>query len=418
MGIDLARGLAIAGMIGAHVGLVGELVWSDPRTWTALVQGRSSILFALVAGVSVALATGGRSRPTGERLLRVRLQMAGRALVVLAIGLVLELLGTSVAVILPLYGVLFLVIIPFLSMRRRTLLITGISIALLAPPLVSLLQALSLGASGPGLELIVTGTYPLAVWLSLMLVGMVLGRCDLTSLRVAAVTLGAGLLVAPIGYIAGAYLGDDAADEFSSSWFDPGSSEVVESDGGDVSMTGPMGVPADEIDFTGTLCDDSGDGWISCFPQEYADSMNEWEEEPFPGYWQQFNDYGGFSSLRAAWSAMPHSGGTFEIIGSGGFALGVVGLCLFAGRWLRPLFIPLAAVGSMPLTAYSAHVLSYAILIGPVALLGGEGLEGDNRLWLYSMVALFVGCTAWALTFGRGPLERLTAAGSRRLART
>ena len=44
-GLDVARGLAVLGMFGAHLGDTGELGWS-PSTWTALVDGRPSILFA------------------------------------------------------------------------------------------------------------------------------------------------------------------------------------------------------------------------------------------------------------------------------------------------------------------------------------------------------------------------------------
>ncbi|MEB4613701.1 heparan-alpha-glucosaminide N-acetyltransferase domain-containing protein, partial [Leucobacter sp. M11] len=125
MGIDVARGLAVFGMIGVHAGIAVTFDATNPLTWTALVEGRSSILFALVAGISVAFATGMRTRPQGEALRSARLRMAGRALAVLAIGLALELLGSSISVILPIYGLLFLILIPFLGLRRRTLIITA-----------------------------------------------------------------------------------------------------------------------------------------------------------------------------------------------------------------------------------------------------------------------------------------------------
>src|SRR5690606_9846863 len=110
---------------------------------TALVEGRSSILFAVVAGISVAFATGMGNAPTGEALRSARLRMAGRALAVLAIGLVLELLGSGIAVILPIYGLLFLILIPFLGMRRRTLLLIAVGLALTGPTLMALLRVVT-----------------------------------------------------------------------------------------------------------------------------------------------------------------------------------------------------------------------------------------------------------------------------------
>jgi hypothetical protein len=55
VGLDVARALAIIGMFGAHVGVVADDVGSSPSTWLGVVNGRSSILFAVLAGVAVAL---------------------------------------------------------------------------------------------------------------------------------------------------------------------------------------------------------------------------------------------------------------------------------------------------------------------------------------------------------------------------
>ena len=66
-GVDVARGLAVLGMFGAHLLVTDDLVWVDPSTWTGLVDGRSSVLFALLAGVSVALLTGRTTPRTARR---------------------------------------------------------------------------------------------------------------------------------------------------------------------------------------------------------------------------------------------------------------------------------------------------------------------------------------------------------------
>lgn len=60
-GVDLARGLAVLGMFAAHLlWITDPFDWGTPGTWIALVDGRSSILFATLAGVSIGLVTGGR----------------------------------------------------------------------------------------------------------------------------------------------------------------------------------------------------------------------------------------------------------------------------------------------------------------------------------------------------------------------
>ncbi len=120
-GLDVARGLAVLGMFAAHMRLGGDL-HPDPSSWAAVVDGRSSILFATLAGVSVALLSGRSHPPEGLDLARVRLRILVRALWVFAIGWFLELLDTFVAVILGVYAVLFLLVLPFLRWPVRRLL--------------------------------------------------------------------------------------------------------------------------------------------------------------------------------------------------------------------------------------------------------------------------------------------------------
>lgn len=105
-----------------------------------------------------------------------------------------------------------------------------------------------------------------------------------------------------------------------------------------------------------------------------------------------------------------HSGGLGEVIGSGGFTLVILGLCLLAGRprALRLVLVPIAALGSMPLTVYSLHVVSFFVpaLTEPATL----------TRWLAQIAGLTVLATVWALTVGRGPLEQLTASLAARYA--
>ena len=408
MGVDVARGLAVFGMIGVHVGVAATFDAGNPLTWTALFEGRSSILFAVVAGISVAFATGMRTRPTGEALRSARLRMAGRALAVLAIGLALELLGSSIAVILPIYGLLFLILIPFLGLRRRTLIVTATALALAGPTLIALVRALTLGGSGAGVDFLITGSYPLTVWLPLILAGMAVGRSSLRETRTAVVVTGLGVLLAVGGYGVGSAVNGNAESWTSGAALSSGSA----------SFSGTT--PGDQVDLNGKTCITKSDAVITCFSGK--GSMGGSGDMGGAGsgsgpYLERLGASDLGTSLAGAWGVSPHSGGTFEIIGSGGFALAIVGACLLLSRPLRWLFLPVAAVGSMPLTAYSAHVISFAVLISPLALapslMSFEGNGSSTAFWLACIGALLVGCTAWALTRGRGPLERVTAWAAR-----
>ena len=201
-----------------------------------------------------------------------------------------------------------------------------------------------------------------------MLVGMVVGRSDLAARTTAVALVWAGAVLAVLGYTLGAIIAQVFG--FDSS----GGPPLRAADGVRMTLEG---------DYLERL---AASGWPHGIPV-------------------------------AAWGVEPHSGGTFEIIGSGGFALAVLGLSLLLAGPLCVVLLPVAALGTMPLTSYSVHVLSYAVLIGPIGLAtelqGGGPLDG-NLLWVVSVVALLIACTLWALVVGRGPLECATAWAARR----
>ncbi|HMO11432.1 MAG TPA: heparan-alpha-glucosaminide N-acetyltransferase domain-containing protein, partial [Actinotalea sp.] len=116
-GVDVARGLAVLGMATAHVGPVGE-DWSRPAGWLQLTDGRSAGLFATLAGVSIGLLSGGEH---ARDLSSARAKVATRAVLIGLLGLALTSLGTPVAVILPSYAVMFVLMVPVLGVRSRTL---------------------------------------------------------------------------------------------------------------------------------------------------------------------------------------------------------------------------------------------------------------------------------------------------------
>ncbi|WP_431835514.1 heparan-alpha-glucosaminide N-acetyltransferase domain-containing protein [Cellulomonas sp. Y8] len=396
MGLDVARALAVIGMVAAHVAHVPPLAWTRPGTWGGIVAGHPSILFALVAGVAVALSTGREEPPAGDRLRAARLALTGRGLVVLAIGLALELLGSPVVVILAVYGVLFVALTPVLGWSRRRLVVAAVAIALAGPAVLAGVSALALGGgSGAGVQLLLQGAYPATTWLPLLLAGMALGRCRLGTTRVALRLLAGGVLLAVLGHGAGAAL-----------------------DPGDATASSGAGSSGVAIDAQGNVLEPgSGDA-----PQVDQDAASSSGDVEVPGYPERLRESVDVRRLAdVALSSAPHSGGTLEIVGAGGVATAVLGGCLLLSRPLRPALVPLAAVGSMPLTCYTLHVVSVAVLIEPGGLLvhrlTEDGAPGGSGLFTWSVAVALVGCTAWALTLGRGPLERLTGRAARALAR-
>ena len=96
VGIDVARGLAVLGMFGAHIGVTTPWDWTDPSTWLDVVNGRSSILFATLAGVSIAILSGRDHPVDGADLRAARIRILVRAAAIFLLGALLELLGTNV----------------------------------------------------------------------------------------------------------------------------------------------------------------------------------------------------------------------------------------------------------------------------------------------------------------------------------
>lgn len=196
VGLDAARGFALVGMFVAHVA---------PTTGERIVDGRSSILFAVVAGMSVGLIT---ARPTDDdRVLRPRLAIAIRGLALLLIGLALLLLRPPLAVILDTYGLGLLLLIPVLFAPRPLLAVLAVAAVVGGPFAVSALATVPTG----GLPVVVlaeywfvAGPYPLLVWIGYLLAGLLLARCDLRRRGTRLAMLLGGALAAALGYGAAA----------------------------------------------------------------------------------------------------------------------------------------------------------------------------------------------------------------------
>ncbi len=209
-GVDLARGLAVLGMMAAHT-------WPrDAEQGELLVDGRPSVLFAVVAGVALGLVTGGAEPPTTNRG-PARGRLAVRAAVLVVMGLVLWMLPSGIAIILDSYGVMFLLLVPLLFAARGLLGAIAAGFLIVAPLVRDrVVELTGIGPTGP-LDLAVdpgavivdwllTGYYPALLWLPLLLVGLLCARAGLASPRVRVLMFGLGTLASVAGYGAAAVL--------------------------------------------------------------------------------------------------------------------------------------------------------------------------------------------------------------------
>ena len=435
-GVDLARGLAMLGMLAAHVSMAPELVPTDPSTWAGVVHGRSSILFATLAGVSVALMTGRTTPPSGDELVRARLRLLVRAVCLFVVGGVVQLLNTPVAVILEYYAVLLVLCVPLLRVRSRWLFVAAGSVALVVPSLLVAYRGLAgvvpwlSGGGGELGQLALNGFYPVVVWAAFVLAGLGVGRLDLGAVRVRRWLVVAGTGLAVLGY-GGSWAAtqvfpsvDPASAYASSSSGGPGAS----SDGsgstasGAPSSSAPYQDPAyaegGAVDLTGFGCIDYRDGTYYCASPDSSSPIT-------PESAADWGVGGGGEGPSFVWptadqllGTSAHSGTTPEVLGSGGVALAVLGVCLVVSealgrRRLGWLVAPVVAIGAMSLTVYSAHLVALAVTTQLSGAYSGDHtaepswLAGGGWLYLAFAGAALVLCPLWLRLLGRGPLERL-----------
>ncbi|MFI6015824.1 DUF418 domain-containing protein [Streptomyces sp. NPDC051243] len=383
VGVDLARALAVFGMYVVHIG--PPLSATDGvASWIRYISdGHSSVLFATLAGFSLMLLAGRREPKTGLAGRQAKARIAIRAVVLLALGTVMAMEYGGV-IILGFYGVYFLLALPLVRLRAKTLAIIAAAFALVTPQLAYVLTSLlsesvqqSINAYDPlrrlsevgVLDLLLTGFYPALTWMSFVIAGMALGRLDLSSGTVhkrlaafgaalTATAYGMSLLLAGPGALRSLAEGGSSSGGSGSASF------------GSMPSTGG----------SGSMPLDGGS-----FPQMPA------------------------SSLLAAG---PHSGTTFDIIGSLGVAiLVIVGATVAMDRLprLRRLAKPVIAVGTMSLTAYVGHFVAQSVFSTPAG-------TGTQQSWVPLLMYVFgaiVFAAIWSRFFRRGPLEYLLNAATK-----
>lgn len=204
VGLDAARGLAVIGMFFAHT--VSAFAPGE-----SIADGRSAILFATLAGMSIGLMTGGASIPPPDSRAPLRLTIVLRGLALVVLGLLLTLPDTYIAIILDYYGVMFLLVAPLLFVRRGVLIAIGLGLVVVGPLAALAFAPVAAGLDARGDELLVlpidwvfTGHYPALTWLVFLIAGLVCARSDLRRRTTQVWMLGFGTAAAIVGYGAAA----------------------------------------------------------------------------------------------------------------------------------------------------------------------------------------------------------------------
>ena len=356
IGVDIARCIALVGMIAVHV--LPGVVDGEVQPVQYVAAGRASALFAVLAGVSLVLVAGTRSPLHGREWRGMVAGTAARAAAIAGLGLVLGSLDTGIAVILVYYAVLFVIAVPFLAVPTGPLVaVAGVWAA--GFPLLSHLVRSRLPLSSyevPALEslahpgrllgeLLLTGYYPVLTWVPYLLLGVAVGRLDLRRTRTAGVLVGGGVLAITAAWSWSALLlsRDDVRAELVRSF--------------------------------------SGVGWEGDLDTTLGDGLHG--VTPTGSLW--------WLAVRA-----PHSGTTFDLLTTSGSACLVLGLCLLLGRAAPRLGAVVFGAGAMTLTLYSLHVM-----------LRSEGLwDGEDvpTFLGHAALVLLLGAQMRAVG-GRGPLE-------------
>ncbi|WP_022890753.1 DUF418 domain-containing protein [Agromyces italicus] len=336
-GIDAARGLALTGMFVAHVAPAAAT--PELAELIAIADERPRLLFALTAGFGLGFLTGG-IRPVTQGRWVLRRQLAVRAVILIALGLIIgATLHPLVFIILDVYGVAFLIMLPLLFLPARVALGLGAALLAVAPGLAMAAQyAPELMAAREGdarllFDWLLTGAYPVIVWVPVMLIGLGLARLGAADARAVPRYALVGALTAVVM----------------------------------LPLTRLLPAEAD----------------ATASPAEHA--------------------------ISASALALGNVGVGLVVVAT------MVALTARARpavtRIARPVLAPLTAMGAMPLTIYTLHLVAIS-----AAKRVEDGVVTDDS-WALT-VGLIVGGMAfawlWRRYLGRGPLERLLRAASGR----
>lgn len=369
-GIDLARFLAVVGMVAAHL-VASRYPWPVLETVTT---GFPSTLFAVLGGFGVIFAA--RRYPLPQMRLPAVVAGLTRGALVLLVGLVLEMLPPHpIYVILIYYGVALMCVAPAILLPSWALVVIAAVLAAGGPFLIAIQpHSGSLNVLSPTTavqEVFFGGTYPAVTWVVYLLAGMVLGRWMLRQ-REAGKLGAAGLAFTAGGILMG-----------GSAW-----------------LVGEWHLRSS---LTGRFADHFGTDLHTA--RQYL--LGSASGSPFSASWD------------ALFQLSPHSGSLVDITRTAGFSVAIVGACLLLTlHWTAvPAWAtPMVGVGAAPLTCYTLHLIFTSV--GLLAAGGTDAFFADSAPWwvqwsflLQLPVLLIIGAALFNAG-RRGPLEAAVTRGA------
>lgn len=355
-GLDLARALALLGMMLNHLGPANQLMVDYLGPANPVSDGYPSALFAVLAGVSmgiiarrVAPGASEHGSDAADNLLRTRFRLVLRGVILFGLGAVLSSVQSAIGEVLTAIGLSYLLLTPVMAWSNRRLSVLLGIVAVFGPLLAMADNVLIFNWTNEWFASLLFGFYPILAWLAYQLTGLLIYRlvvrpADSDEAESGAVRRELGLAGTGLVLLVGVRLLVEIAD-------------------------------------------------LRVDPEDTVTAL---------GYYLQ---------------GEPHSGGLMDVLGSAGAAMMVIGLCLLICRVGAVVWVtyPLRAMGSMSLTVYVVHVVASNIGWGTfltVSSIYAEGasdsqIDEANLLWVFDAQALgfLIFASLWRWAFRRGPLE-------------
>ncbi|GAA3701375.1 hypothetical protein GCM10022377_13690 [Zhihengliuella alba] len=203
--LDIARGVAILGMLFAHAAPIGPDSALPLKALAAAAQVTAP-MFVMLAGLSLGLMTGGGS-PAVDGRWSLRWQILRRGLVLIALGLALWRIDSGIAVVIDYIGVVIVLLVPVLF-APRWLLAALAAAALVASPLLRawaereglIVQVAGDPVLGKLASWLVLGPhYWAALFLFFALAGLIIARSDVRAARTPRRLILAGVAAGAVG---------------------------------------------------------------------------------------------------------------------------------------------------------------------------------------------------------------------------
>ncbi|MDQ0729151.1 DUF418 domain-containing protein [Microbacterium sp. W4I20] len=366
IGLDLARLLAVLGMVAAHI-----FLGNAPEVALLAITGFPAALFAVLGGVSAVVST--RSQVHEGRVFAACASVVLRGGILLLIGTLLGLLPNFIVMVLAYYGAalaitgLLLWLPTWLLALGATTLVFISPYAILAVRQATTSEPIAVPVLDSPLSFIqtigFTGFYPAVTWLTYMLIGVCVGRWLLNAPLTANRTL-RGAAVGALIAVAG------SASDLAS-----------------------RGLMIDQLRREG-----------SSFDEAQHLLTAEGHGTPLSGGWV------------ALLNAAPHTGSSADILRTAGVGILILTLLVAAtASNKQPLRQPLDALARAGAASLTIYVLQYGsvpimLIVTSLLLQDTEAAPAIQVLTLFAH-AVLIAALSWLLSRlnRRGPLEALVS---------